>query len=137
MDAFTTPSGRTFAVLPVDATRGFPQRFEHLYGERTYRFTLYVNVAHAALSDEVRFLDLAASAAFLVVRVETAGPDGAWETLLARRVVPGLEYRAGRVVVTFPELPPERRNLWVARGNLNGQGELGSRVVGGIAPLWA
>lgn len=136
MESFTTPSGQTFRALPVDTTRGFPQSFPLLFEGRTYQMTLYVNVAWEALTDEVHFLDLPSAEGHLALRVEVLGDGGAARTIFARKIVPGIEYRIGGIVVTFPGAPTAPDNLRIARGNLNGTGVLGSRVVGGIASAW-
>jgi hypothetical protein len=65
---------------------------------------------------------------FLVVRVDVLGPDGTQQTVFLRKVVPSLEYRAGALALTFP-------TQIVARRNLNGAGNFGSNVVGGVAQL--
>ena len=81
------------------------------------------------VADEV--LDLAtdtaeiATGAFLVVAVARQDPAGdTW--LLRRKVVPGLVYRAGDLLLTF-------RTLTVAVRNLNGVGSFGSEIVAGVA----
>jgi hypothetical protein len=136
MDRFTTSSGRTFAPLPIDVSRGFPQSFAVLFEGRTYQMTLYVNVDWEALTDEVRFLDLPSPDGHLALRIEVIDDDGVGNTLFARKIVSGLEYRIGEIAVTFPAPPLVPVNLRIARENLNGQGDLGSRVMGGIARAW-
>jgi len=115
-----------YRKLPINADEGFPQAFLLVLGEATYRFTLYVNVAEEALpADLGSVLDLATGRAFLALAV--ARQDAGGETvLLRRRVVPGLEYRAGDLMVTF-------RTVRVAVRNLNGVGAFGSQIVGGVA----
>jgi hypothetical protein len=130
MGLFDTASGRDYAPLPLDATRGFPQSFPMLFGGRTYYFGLYVNVAAERLGDPEGVLELPAQEAFLVVRVEREEAGGGRETIFLRKVVPGLEYECGDIALVFPA---QR----VARRNLNGQGDFGSAVAGGIAARWA
>jgi hypothetical protein len=65
-----------------------------------------------------------------VVRVEREQGEGRTELLLLRKVVPELVYEAGAIALDFPV---QR----VARANLNGQGEHGSRVEGRIGRRWA
>ncbi|RKT08176.1 hypothetical protein BX286_6260 [Streptomyces sp. 3211.6] len=119
-----TPS---YLRLPIEPTEGFPQAFRLQLGARIYQFHLYVNAAEdvlrAAPADPV--LDLPAAGAFLVLRVAREEPSGL-VALLRRKLVPGVEYRAGELSLTFP-------TMRVARQNLNGVGEFGSVVVGGVA----
>lgn len=134
-----------FRRLPVNADEGFPQAFRLTVAGVTYRFALHVNVAEQEVPDPVRapdgaipggavpggVLDLAtdapgsATGAFMVVVVVREDPGGD-APLLRRRIVPGLRYRAGDLVLTF-------RTLRVALRNLNGIGSFGSEVVGGVA----
>jgi hypothetical protein len=124
-----------FHRLPVNPDEGFPQAFRLATGGSTYLVELHVNVAEEVLpepdrvTDEV--LDLATdtaelvTGAFLVVAVARQDPAGdTW--LLRRRVVPGLVYRAGDLLLTF-------RTLKVAVRNLNGVGSFGSEIVAGVA----
>jgi hypothetical protein len=121
-----------FQRLPVDADEGFPQAFLLLVDGTTYRITLYVNAPEEDLPEPgavgATVLDLGARGpqrAFMVVAVARQDPSG--ETpLLRTRIVPGLEYRAGDIVLTF-------RTLRVAVRNLNAAGAFGSDVVGGVA----
>lgn len=129
MGLFDTNSGRTYTPLPLDATRGFPQSFPVLFGGRAYHFGLYVNAAAGRLGDAEELLELPAPDAFLVVRVEREEAGGGRETIFLRKVVPGLEYECGDIALVFPA---QR----VARLNLNGQGNFGSAVAGGIAARW-
>jgi hypothetical protein len=123
---------RSYTPLPIDMTRGLPQTFSVLFGGRTYHFTLYANVAASRLDPKAARtgLELPSEDAFLVARVEREEAGGLRETIFLRKVVPGMEYEAGDIALTFPE---QR----VAPANLNGRGEFGSRVSGGIAPRWA
>jgi len=123
-------SGRTYTPLPIDGTRGVPQSFPVFFANRTYRFRLYVNVPAARVRDKTLILDLPSADAFLVVGVELDLPDGTRHPIFVRKVVPGLEYEAGSIAIVFPQ---QR----VAVQNLNGQGEFGSQITGGIAPRWA
>jgi hypothetical protein len=141
-------SGRTYAPLPVDADQGFPQAFPVVFAGATYRFRLYVDAAPALLADKGAVLDLPlpravtagaigpvafalpAPEAFLVVRVDQDQPGGGSRLLFVRKVVPGLEYEAGAIALTFP-------TQLVAVKNINGRGPFGSRVTGGIAARWA
>jgi hypothetical protein len=124
------PAHGVFQRLPIDADEGFPQAFLLLVDGTTYRITLHVNVPEeelpepAAVGDTV--LDLGApQRAFLVVAVARQDPGG--ETpLLRTRIVAGLRYRAGDLVLTF-------RTLRVAVRNLNAAGAFGSEIVGGVA----
>lgn len=66
----------------------------------------------------------------MVLHVEREASDGSRETIFLRKVVPELEYEAEGIALIFPQ---QR----VARANLNGRGDFGSQVIGGIAPRWA
>jgi hypothetical protein len=130
MDALTDTRTRSYTPLPIDPAKGFPQTFSMLFGGRTYHFTLYANIAAARLNPRAVHLELPADSAFLVVRVEREERGGVRETIFLRKVVPGMEYETGDIVLTFPQ---QR----VAVANLNGKGEFGSQVSGGIASRWA
>lgn len=131
MDLSTAPSGRVYTALPIDATQGFPQVFSFVFNTITYVFSLYVDVGAAALAESSDDLfDLPSENAFLVTRVDTANSDGSRATVFVRKLVPELEYLTGDIALFFPQQT-------VARENLNGQGEFGSVVIGGIASRWA
>jgi len=123
-------SGRTFTALPIDSSRGFPQVFSVLFANRNYLFRLYVNVPASGINNKTLILDLPSANAFLIVTVELDLPDGTRQPIFLRKVVPGLEYETGSIAMTFPQ---QR----VAVQNLNGQGEFGSQVTGGITLRWA
>ena len=63
--------------------------------------------------------------AFLVLQVDREEPTGL-VTLLRRKLVRDVEYRAAELALTF-------RTMLVDRRNLNGSGSFGSLVVGGVA----
>jgi hypothetical protein len=153
MDPITGNSGHVYAPLPIDGNLGFPQAFPLVFGGRTYRFRLYVNIAPFFTADSAAILDLPqpdagpfrvqgdgtlaplvfdipVPQAFLVVRVDQDQPGGTTRLIFLRKVVPNLEYQAGDIALTFTQLR-------VAVKNLNGQGAFGSLVIGGIAPRWA
>ncbi|HJZ79322.1 MAG TPA: hypothetical protein VKD91_03220 [Pyrinomonadaceae bacterium] len=130
MNALVGASGRTYTPLPIDGSRGFPQSFPLLFAGRTYQFRLYVNVPAASLKDKTAVLDLPTAESFLVVQVEVESPAATRETQFLRKVVPDLEYEAENIALVFTR---QR----VAVRNLNGQGDFGSQVIGGIAPRWA
>jgi hypothetical protein len=141
-------SGRVYAPLPVDGARGFPQSFPLVFAGTTYQFRLYVDASPSLLADKTQVLDLPyppglppgvvppvafdlpVPEAFLVVRVDQGLPDGSSQLLFVRKVVPGLEYEAGAIALTFP-------TQLVAVRNMNGQGPYGSQITGGVAPRWA
>ena len=124
-------SGRTYASLPIDARAGFPQSFPFQMDDgSSYQFTLYVDVDAAVLDAAAAPLTLPTTSAFLVVRVERLSADGTSQIVFLRKVVPEQEYLAENVALMFP-------TQVVARENINGQGDFGSQVVGGIAPRWA
>jgi len=131
MDLSSAASGRSYTLLPIDATKGFPQGFSFVFDSVTYFFSLYVDIDAALLTDQsVDLFQLPSKAAFLVGRVDRENPDSTRSTIFLRKLVPELEYEAEDIALFFPQQT-------VARQNLNGQGEFGSVVMGGIAPRWA
>jgi hypothetical protein len=74
-------------------------------------------------------LDLPSSDAHLVMKVETAFPDGTLDTVFLRKIISGFEYEVENIALLFTQ---QR----VAVNNLNGQGDFGSLVAGGIASRW-
>ena len=131
MDTFTGKSGREYELLPIDSTEGFPQSFPFLFEGQNYLFRLYVNIEDSALNvnEDKTFLEVPTKRAFLVVQVERELSSGNRETIFVRKVVPELEYVAEKIAIAFPKQK-------IARNNLNGRGELGSEVIGGIAKRW-
>jgi len=131
MDALTGTSGRTYAPLPIDARRGFPQSFPFQMNDgSSYQFTLYVDIDSNVLESTASALPLPSQAAFLVVRVERLLPDGTTRIVFMRKVVPELEYQAENIALMFPQQV-------IVKDNINALGEFGSQVVGGIASRWA
>jgi hypothetical protein len=130
MDFLVGPSGRIYAPLSIDPSRGFPQSFSLQFANRTYRFRLYVNAPFHLVKDKALVLDLPSAEAFLVVQVELDQPTGTRPLIFLRKVVPSLEYEAENIALTFPQQQ-------VAVRNLNGEGIFGSQVTGGVAPRWA
>lgn len=131
MDLSSAPSGRTYTALPIDATRGFPQGFSFAFNNVSYLFTLYADIDATLLADpSVASFELPAKTAFLVARVDIQNSDNTQSTIFLRKLIPELEYETGNIALFFPQQT-------VARQNLNGQGEFGSVVMGGIAPRWA
>src|SRR5262245_50152398 len=114
---------RAFERLPIDVTRGFPQTFSFLFDGTAYDFRLYVNLPAEALAADVEFFDLPTAGGHLVAEVSRDDGAGGRERLMLRKVVPGVVYVAGPIALEFP------RQL-VARDNLNGEGDKGSRVDG-------
>ena len=119
-------SGRTYTPLPIDGNRGFPQSFPLVFASRNYRFRLYVNAPASLVKDKTLVLDLPSPEAFLVVQVELDLSTGTRQPIFLRKVVPSLEYEAENIALIFPQ---QR----TAVQNLNGQGDFGSQVTGGIA----
>jgi hypothetical protein len=119
-------SERQFTSLPIDNARGYPQSFAFVFADQTYHFRLYVNIPAELLYSRTNFIELPSPEAFLVVRVERELTDGTRQIIFLRKVVPELEYEAESIAMIFP------RQL-VARNSLNGQGDFGSQVIGGIA----
>jgi hypothetical protein len=115
-----------FLRLPIDADEGFPQAFRVALAGAVYQFRLYANVAEeiaAGLPDGT--VKLPVQGAFMVLAVDREEPSGL-VTLLRRKLVPGVVYEAGALLVTFREMRLDRRNL-------NGLGAFGSEVIGGVA----
>jgi hypothetical protein len=113
--------------LPVDPDEGFPQSFLLALAGATYRFDLYVDVPEHELPehpDPRDPLDLVGAAdspaqGILVGAVVRQNTDGTSTTLIRRRLLPGLLYRAQELLVAVDEVR-------IARGNLNGAGTWGS-----------
>ncbi len=126
MDKLVGASERTYTPLPIDGGRGFPQSFPLVFASRNYRFRLYVNAPASLVKDKTLVLDLPSPEAFLVVQVELDLPTGTRQPIFLRKVVPGIEYESENIALIFPQ---QR----VAMQNLNGQGDFGSQVTGGIA----
>jgi hypothetical protein len=116
---------RTYTPLPIDGDRGFPQSFSLVFSNRNYLFRLYVNAPASLIKDKTQFLDLPSPEAFLAVQIELDLATGIRQPIFLRKVVPGLEYEADNIVLTFSQ---QR----VAVQNLNGQGDFGSQVTGAI-----
>jgi hypothetical protein len=131
MDLSSAQSGRAYTALPIDATQGFPQSFSFVLGSVTYFFTMYVDIDARLLSNPgVDLFPLPTKDAFLVARVDKQNSDNTRTTIFLRKLTPELEYEAQNIALFFPQQV-------VARRNLNGQGDFGSAVMGGIAPRWA
>lgn len=128
--ALLDPAGLAFEALPIDNERGVPQELTHVVAGAAYHVRLYANLDAEAVTDEVEFFELPSDAGHLVVRVERQGEGGERETVFLRKVVPGVLYPAGDIVLEFPE---QR----LARANINGRGNAGSSIVGRVAPRWA
>jgi hypothetical protein len=125
----------TFLQLPVNADEGFPQAFRIAMGSQTYTVTLQVDVAEELLptpgapaGNDSRLeavLQLPQPGAFVVATL--ARDDAAGGTVLLRRkLVPGLIYRAGELLLTV-------QSMQVALRNLGGPGSFGSQIVAGVA----
>jgi hypothetical protein len=124
----STPS---FRRLPVDPDEGFPQSFRLAFGGARYIFGLQVDIAEGVLpaADTPAGLSAAISlptgGAFLVMTV--LGEDTVdSSTLLRRKVIPGLVYRAGELAIVV-------RTIRIALGNLHGVGPYGSELLAGVA----
>jgi len=125
----TAPSGVDYQPLPVDNKAGFPQSFAVLIDGAAYRFLLYVNLPLAAATPRDAIVDLPTEDSHLVLRIEVEEPNQEARSLFQRKIVPSLEYATGRIRLYFP-----RQRVAIA--NLNGQGDFGSDVQGGVAPRW-
>lgn len=129
VDAVSAATAAGLLGLPVDPDEGFPQSFLLALGGTTYRFELYVDVPEHVLSaepDPRDLLDLVGAAdspaqGMLVGTVARQNADGSVTTLLRRRLLPGLLYPAGELLLVLDELR-------IARGNLNGAGTWGSAL---------
>ena len=129
MDQLNEKLDASFTPLPINLEQGFPQSFPLLFDGRTYHFTLYANVAAHLLDARPEFINVPNEEAFLVCRVEHELTDTTRETIFLRKVVPHLQYEAENIKLLFSEHR-------VARDNLNGQGEHGTQLVGGIGRRW-
>jgi hypothetical protein len=130
MNALVGASARTYTQLPIDSSQGFPQSFPLLFQGRSYQFRLYVNAQPFLVRDKTTILALPSADAFLVAQVQVVLPDATVQPVFLRKVVADLEYEAENIALLFTQ---QR----VAVGNLNGRGDLGSLIIGGIAPRWA
>jgi hypothetical protein len=122
----TGASGRSYDPLPIDNTAGLPQSFPYLLNGVRYQFAIYADVPESALGPIDELMVLPDGKRFLVVRADQLAADGTQRTVFLRKVVPSLEYRADGLMLTFP-------TQIVARRNLNGVGNFGSNVIGGVA----
>lgn len=126
MATITGPSGRTFDSLPIDNSAGLPQSFSILLNGVTYFFRMYVNTPAASLPAADAILTLPRENVFITVSVDSQPAGGDRTTIFLRKIVPGLEYLAGPLALYFPQQQ-------VAVANLNGQGNFGTNVTGGVA----
>lgn len=120
-----------FLRLPVNPDEGFPQSFRLSFEGRSYVFGFQVTIAEEVLPDVNTpaglnaVVSLPGDGAFLVVTVVREGTaEGV--SLLRRKVIPGVVYRAGELALVF-------RTIRIALGNLHGVGRWGSEVVAGVA----
>jgi hypothetical protein len=119
-------AARDFLRLPIDPDEGFPQAFRLAVSGREYRFQLYANVAEEIVdAGPAGPLELPSEGAFLVLSVHREEPGGP-VAILRRKLVPGVEYLAAELALTFRAMRLDLRNL-------NGVGSFGSEVVGGVA----
>jgi hypothetical protein len=120
-----------FLRLPVNPDEGFPQSFRLAFEGRSYVFGFQVNIAEEVLPDAntPEGLNAAVSlpndGAFLVMTVVRDSLAGR-VTLLRRKVIPGMVYRAGELALVV-------RTIRIALGNLHGFGRYGSELVAGVA----
>lgn len=126
MATITGPSGRTFDPLPIDNSAGLPQSFSMLLNGVTYFFSMYMNIPAALLPAPGAILNLPQENIFITVSVDSQPAGGDRTTIFLRKIVPSLEYAAGPLVIYFPQQQ-------VAVANLNGQGNFGTNVIGGVA----
>ncbi|MDP9696699.1 UNVERIFIED_ORG: hypothetical protein J2X79_004282 [Arthrobacter globiformis] len=120
-----------FLRLPVNPDEGFPQSFRLSFDGRNYIVGLQVTIAEEVLPDIAApdglnaLVSLPEDGAFLTVTVVQERSVGD-VTLLRRKVIPGMVYRAGELALVF-------RTIRIALGNLHGSGRWGSEVVAGVA----
>jgi hypothetical protein len=121
---------REYLSLPVNADEGFPQSFRFVFGNSTYRISLYVTVLEdrPQTVDEIVY-ELPTETEYMVMTVAREGP-GEPQVIFRRRIVPDHEYEADELAFLF-------REVKVARQNLNGVGSFGSRITGGVTARWA
>ena len=134
MDPFQLPSGRTYQPLPLAPDASFPARIPTSAAGQSILVLLYASIAAERFETDEAVLPLDGPDAYLVMRVALDPPDAPRRTLLIRKVALNVEYDCGPVFITFPGAPHVEDNLRVARLNLNGTGQHGTRIVGGIAP---
>jgi hypothetical protein len=127
-----TAAARTdYVPLAINADAGFPQVFRQTLANRTYRFVLYANVAEEVLDavPDDGVITMPAPRAYMVVSVDREAGEAPARRLFKRKVVPGLEYDAYELALTFADFV-------VAKANINGVGAFGSAVAGGVALRW-
>jgi hypothetical protein len=129
MNSLSAKSGRDYTPLPIESNRGFPQTFSFTFAGQIYYFRLYVNISSQFLDQLLTPTLLPNEYAFLVLQVERDTVNGSRETIFCRKIVPYLEYETELIALTFSTIK-------IARPNLNGQGDFGSQVTGGIAQRW-
>ena len=121
-----------FAPLPVVPELGLPQAFACDVAGTGYEFGLYTNITVPDADPVETLYDLGTPGApgFLVLRVVQQGAGGPSVVLLRKLLPePGLVHRAGLLAVRLTRAV-------VARGNLNGAGNFGSRITIEVA-AWA
>ncbi|MFJ6575580.1 hypothetical protein ACIQMY_06390 [Streptomyces sp. NPDC091368] len=135
-----------FLRLPVEPDQGLPQVFRCPVGDTAYDFALYANFDGGQDDPPETLYDLTEwgrapqpldpaprgePPGHLVLRVAGPGPAGP-RVLFLRKLVaePDLVHEAGPLAIRLVEAT-------VARGNLNGSGHYGSRIVIGVALRWA
>ncbi|MFF3877193.1 hypothetical protein [Streptomyces sp. NPDC001978] len=124
-------SAPRFLRLPVDPDEGFPQSFRLAFEGRSYVFGFQVTIAREVLpaadtpEDLRTVMTLPDDGAFLEMTVVRETPAGG-TTLLRRKVIPGMVYRAGELALLV-------RTIRIALGNLHGFGRYGSELVAGVA----
>jgi hypothetical protein len=119
----------TYLRLPIDPDAGFPQAFRMAFGSSTYVVTCAVNVTDEALLATDAPLPLPQPGAFLVLSIVRESTNGA-TSIFRRKVVPGLEYEADELALTFTDVAVHPRNL-------HATGTYGSKVMGGVRQRWA
>ncbi|MFF1867663.1 hypothetical protein [Streptomyces sp. CB03911] len=136
----------TFRQLPVEPDEGLPQAFDCQVGDTGYDFRLYADFDGGEDDPPGTLYDLVALSrapqpvepgrqvrppGYLVLRVAGPGPAGPHVLLLRKLVAePELVHEAGPLAIRLVEAV-------IARGNLNGSGHFGSRIVIGVAQRWA
>lgn len=118
-----------YKKVPINESAGFPQSFRLSMNDVIYRINLYINIPEKILgsSDEVFDL-LETGSRFMVMQVVREG-SGDLKTLFHRKLVKNIELYAAELSFKF-------REIQIARGNLNGIGDFGSKVVAGVALRW-
>jgi hypothetical protein len=127
-----------FVQLPINPDGGLPQAFSCKIGHVGYDFCLYASLQVPNDDPPDTVYDLASpmgltravTPGYLVLRIASPGPLGR-QVVFMRNLVPEAWH-----VHYGGELAVKLTQARIARGNLAGPGQFGSRILLGAAPRW-